>query len=217
MQASSTGAPLVGAAGEPSGSPPGAKAHADLALALEGRPVTRLIVETAVAGQAGAAGGSGAGSGTDDGAHEHLANVLAGIVAHRPELAVSAAPGGRFEVHHVWADKRAALAALCGRLGVPASAVVACGDGAVDAGMIDWAGVGVAVAEGHRAALAVADVVVARSELAELLEGSRRGRRPVIAQGVTAAPSWAAETSRRTVASRRPRCFVCAILGTVQR
>ena len=46
---------------------------------------------------------------------------------------------------------------------------MACGDGAVDAGMIGWAGMGVAIAEGHEAALAVADVVVARGELAAFL------------------------------------------------
>ncbi len=151
------GPACVGGAGAASAAPAEARVHADLAAALEGRPVTRIVVE------AGAASGPGAG------ARDSLADVLAGLPSRLPDVAVSPAPGGRFEVHHAGADKRTALAALCARLGVPASGVVACGDGAVDAGMIGWAGLGIAVAEGHRAALTVADVVVARSELAAFI------------------------------------------------
>ena len=55
--------------------------------------------------------------GPDAGAREPLATMLAGLVSRLPDLAVSAAPGGRFEVHHAAADKRAAVAALCERLG----------------------------------------------------------------------------------------------------
>ena len=87
-----------------------------------------------------------------------------------PDLVVTPAPGGRLEVHHAAADKRTALEALCRRLGVAASvAVVACGDGTGDAGMLAWAGLGIAVAEGHGAALAAADIVVAQAELGGFL------------------------------------------------
>ena len=82
---------------------------------------------------------------------------------------MSQAAPGYLEVHHARADKRTALAGLCARLGVPAGAVVACGDGAPDAGMLSWAGMGVAIAEGSEQAAAAADVVVARDELADLL------------------------------------------------
>jgi len=192
VQASPAGAALAGVAGAEGASLPGTRAHADLAAALEGRSVTRLIVEGAAACAAATPGVAGpgvagpavdvaaaAGTAATAGVAEPLAAMLAGLVSRLPGLALSPAPGGRFEVHHAAADKRTALVALCERLGVPASAVVACGDGAVDAGMIDWAGQGVAiaegheaalaVAEGHEAALAVADVVVARGELAAFL------------------------------------------------
>lgn len=129
-----------------------ARVQTDLAVALEGLAVTRIIVTTR--GDAGC---------------EPLASVLDGLVSHWRELAVSPAPGGRVELHHSGADKRTALAALCLRLRVPASAVVACGDAAGDAGMLQWAGLGVAVAGGHESASSNADVVVARAEIAKLL------------------------------------------------
>ena len=114
--------------------------------------VTRLIVEAPAAAQ-----------------REALAAILGVLTLRWPDLVVTPAPGGRLEVHHAAADKRAALEALCRRLGVPASAVVACGDGAGDAGMLSWAGLGIAVAEGHEAALAAADIVVAQAELGGFL------------------------------------------------
>lgn len=118
---------------------------------LGGASVTRLIVD----------GGEQAGG--------DLAGRLATLTAGWSSVAVSAAPGGRFEVHHAAADKGAALAALCGRLDLKASAVVACGDGAVDAPMLRWAGLGVAIAGGHADALAAADLVIDRDELARVL------------------------------------------------
>ncbi len=164
------GPPRAGGAGAASAAPAETRVHADLAAALEGRPVTRIVVE------AGAASGPGAGAGSwpSAGARDSPADLLAGLASRLADVAVSPAPGGRFEVHHAGADKRTALAALCGRLEVPASAVVACGDGAVDAGMIGWAGLGVAVAEGHGAAADVAGRVVARGDLATLLTGLAR-------------------------------------------
>ncbi len=65
-------------------------------------------------------------------------------------------------VLHVWheeVDKGRALARYCQSRGIPASAVVAVGDTTVDVPMLRFAGVGVAVPDGHPAALAAADWV----------------------------------------------------------
>ncbi len=155
----------------------------DLAAALDGVAVTRLIV--ALPDGPNGRGGSVSAPGSElapgsapngRGARDHdgaaaapLARVLDELTARWPELAVSQAAPGYLEVHHARADKRTALAGLCARLGVPAGAVVACGDGAPDAGMLSWAGMGVAIAEGNEQAAAAADLVVARDELADLL------------------------------------------------
>lgn len=139
------------------GSPDGARVLGDLVAALDGVCVTRLIVKAPEAAQ-----------------REALAATLGVLTLRWPDFAVTPAPGDRLEIHHAAADKRIALEALCRRLGVPASAVVACGDGAGDAGMLGWAGLGIAVAEGHGAALAAADIVVARAELGGFL-GSLTG------------------------------------------
>ena len=142
----STSSPTAVPATTPTGAPTVVRPQRDLAAALEGVSVTRLIVEAPDGG-----------------------SILDDLSARWPELAVSPAAAGHLEIHHARADKRTALAALCGRLGVPAGAVVACGDGAPDAGMLSWAGLGIAIAEGHETAVAAADVVVARDELAGLL------------------------------------------------
>lgn len=141
-----------GCSGRQGGAPAEARALGDLATALDGVRVTRLIMEALEGAQ-----------------RETLAATLGAMAQRWPDLAVSPAPGGRLEIHHAAADKRTALAALCRRLGVPSSAVVACGDGADDAGMLHWAGLGVAVAEGQEAALAAADIVVARADLGRFL------------------------------------------------
>ena len=124
--------------------------HADLAAALEGAAVTRLVV---------------------GGASPRLAELLDGLLRGRTDVAVSPAPGERFELHPTAADKAAALARLCARLGVPPAGAVACGDGAPDAAMLRWAGFGIAVAEGDAAARAAADLVVPRSALPDALAG----------------------------------------------
>jgi hydroxymethylpyrimidine pyrophosphatase-like HAD family hydrolase len=154
-------------AGGPDGAPTVAREHGDLAAALDGVPVTRLIVEPReVAGQGHAGQDTARAVAAPEAVQrEAPASALRSLCSRWPDLAVSPAPGGRLEIHHAAADKRTALDALCRRLGVPASAVVACGDGASDAGMLRWAGLGVAVAEGHEAALSAADIVVARADL----------------------------------------------------
>jgi hypothetical protein len=123
------------------GTAPATRLHADLGAALEGVAVTRLVV-------AGAA-----------------ADLVADLAARHDGVAVSDAPGGRLEVHHAAADKAVALARLCARLGVSQAGAVACGDGAPDVGMLRWAGLGIAVAEGDAAARDAADLVVSRAHL----------------------------------------------------
>lgn len=63
------------------------------------------------------------------------------------------------------ADKGHALADLAGRLGLVAGQVVAAGDGYNDIGMIDYAGLGIAISTGREALKARADVVVGPPEL----------------------------------------------------
>jgi Cof subfamily protein (haloacid dehalogenase superfamily) len=58
------------------------------------------------------------------------------------------------------AGKEVALAALARDMGVEQKDVIAFGDGTGDAAMLEWAGTGVAVADGHPDALAAADVVI---------------------------------------------------------
>jgi len=64
------------------------------------------------------------------------------------------------EFTHVDADKRRALEFLCGRLGVSEAATVAVGDGRNDLPMLEWAGLGVAVADAAPEVLAAADRVI---------------------------------------------------------
>jgi len=70
-------------------------------------------------------------------------------------------------VLHVWhreVDKGRALARYCQRRGIPAAAVMALGDTTVDVPMLRFAGIGVAVPDGHPSALAAADWVATPAE-----------------------------------------------------
>lgn len=72
-------------------------------------------------------------------------------------------------------SKSEALAWLCARLGVAREQVVALGDGMNDVDMLEWAGLGVAVAEAAEAVRAAADLVVPRAGIPDLLgECARR-------------------------------------------
>jgi Cof subfamily protein (haloacid dehalogenase superfamily) len=55
--------------------------------------------------------------------------------------------------------KGPALARVAERLGIPQDRVAAAGDGENDADMLEWAGLGIAMGQGHPAALAAADVI----------------------------------------------------------
>jgi Cof subfamily protein (haloacid dehalogenase superfamily) len=57
-------------------------------------------------------------------------------------------------------DKGHALAFLAGHLGLQAGQVAAAGDGWNDLGMLQWAGTGIAMADGRAELMAVADAVV---------------------------------------------------------
>ena len=67
-------------------------------------------------------------------------------------------------------SKSGALAWLCARLGVARGAVVALGDGMNDVDMLEWAGLGVAVAEAAEPVRAAADLVVPRAAIPALFE-----------------------------------------------
>ena len=77
------------------------------------------------------------------------------------------------EVEAIGAGKDNALQHLAAEIGVGQPGVVAVGDGKGDQSMIEWAGLGVAIENGHPGAIAAADLVIAepgRSGLVEFLE-----------------------------------------------
>jgi hypothetical protein len=86
------------------------------------------------------------------------------------------------EIGSLRAGKTSALEHLAGSMGIDRGEVIAFGDGSGDAGMLRWAGVGVAMSGGHPEAIAAADRVaegppgagVARL-LMELLVGGEFG------------------------------------------
>jgi Cof subfamily protein (haloacid dehalogenase superfamily) len=73
------------------------------------------------------------------------------------------------EISDPRASKSSALAYLCDTLGLARERTVACGDGWNDIDMMEWAGLGVAVAEAAADVRASADLVVPRDELGALL------------------------------------------------
>lgn len=77
------------------------------------------------------------------------------------------------EVHSTEASKGHALRFLAQHFGVPQSDTIAVGDSGNDCSMIEWAGLGVAMANASPEVLAVADVVAARvtqDGLADVIE-----------------------------------------------
>lgn len=79
-------------------------------------------------------------------------------------------------VLHVWhaaVDKGRALARYCRQRNIPADAVLAVGDAAMDVTMLRFAGIGVAVPGSHPAALAAADWVASPAEAVARALGSR--------------------------------------------
>jgi Cof subfamily protein (haloacid dehalogenase superfamily) len=73
------------------------------------------------------------------------------------------------EFTDVSVSKSGSLAWLCDRLGVDRESVAALGDGMNDVDMLQWAGLGVAVAEASGQVRAAADLVVPRAGMPQLL------------------------------------------------
>ncbi|RLP87187.1 HAD family phosphatase [Micromonospora sp. BL4] len=93
-----------------------------------------------------------------------FADLVAAAVAGLAE-ATHSSNSGLVEISAAGVTKAAGLDWYCDRLGVAAADVLAFGDMPNDVPMLTWAGRGVAVANAHRAVLAVADeVTTANSE-----------------------------------------------------
>jgi len=104
------------------------------------------------------------------------------------------------EVEAVGAGKDNAVAHLARKLGVGRAGVIAVGDGKGDRSMIDWAGLGVAIDNGHPDALAVADLTIGQPG-----QSGQRGRPGLVEflealadAGKVGPPSTAGSTVRRT-------------------
>jgi Cof subfamily protein (haloacid dehalogenase superfamily) len=84
------------------------------------------------------------------------------IIAERASVTHAGAPF--VEIAAAGVTKAWALEAHCQRLGIDASTVLAFGDMPNDVPMLEWAGLGVAVANAHRTVLAVANQTTASNE-----------------------------------------------------
>ncbi len=78
----------------------------------------------------------------------------------RGEAEVSRSMPGYIEINCLHVTKGSALESLAGRLGIDRSEVAAVGDNYLDSEMIEWAGVGVCVANGADSVKEQADIVV---------------------------------------------------------
>lgn len=79
-------------------------------------------------------------------------------------LKVSGSKAGYVEFNDPHAHKGSALAWIANHMGIAQKDTAAMGDNLLDVEMIRWAGVGAAVADGHKEALAAADVITPRCE-----------------------------------------------------
>jgi Cof subfamily protein (haloacid dehalogenase superfamily) len=121
----------------------------DLAAEVVRRPPTKLVLVTSAAD-------------VDD--------ILAGLQDRwRGRLYVVRSQPEYIEFVDASVSKSGALAWLCERLGVRPAKVVALGDGMNDVDMLEWAGLGVAVAEAAKPVRDAADLVVPRAEIPALL------------------------------------------------
>ena len=90
-----------------------------------------------------------------------------------PELAVSTSLANNLEINSKDATKGKALTMLCERLGIPVEASMAIGDGTNDLTMVQAAGVGVCMANGHDTVKAAADYIAPDNNSAGLAETIR--------------------------------------------
>jgi Cof subfamily protein (haloacid dehalogenase superfamily) len=93
-----------------------------------------------------------------EGEAQELAFAVAREAA-RGDASVTLTGQAFVEVMAAGVTKGAALAQFASELGIDRSDVIAFGDHVTDVEMLEWAGLGVAVANGHPSALAVADEV----------------------------------------------------------
>lgn len=79
---------------------------------------------------------------------------------YKDRLKVSGSSKGFIEFNHLSAHKGSALEWLAGHLGIKREETVAVGDNSLDMEMIQWAGLGCAVANGNEEVRAAADMVL---------------------------------------------------------
>jgi Cof subfamily protein (haloacid dehalogenase superfamily) len=95
--------------------------------------------------------------------------ILPGLQAlWRDKLYVTRSLPHFIEINDPRATKSAALDFLCKRMGWRQTRTVACGDGLNDVDMLQWAGLGVAMAEAAEEVRGAADLVVACADLGDL-------------------------------------------------
>ncbi len=93
---------------------------------------------------------------------DDLLRLSRGVVGERAAVTHSGAPF--VEIAAAGITKASALAAVCARLGIEASAVIAFGDMPNDLPMLAWAGRSIAVANAHPDVRAAVDTVTASNE-----------------------------------------------------
>lgn len=109
-----------------------------------------------------------------------LVEIAEALLAEYPyQLSVVQTEATLLQVMHATVSKVQALRVVCGELGVGASEVMAIGDNANDVGMLQWAGVGVAMGNATRQAKAAADYVTDHHDA----EGVGRAVRRLILEG----------------------------------
>jgi Cof subfamily protein (haloacid dehalogenase superfamily) len=122
---------------------------ADMAVEVVRRPPTKLVLVTSAA---------------------DVDEILPGLQERwRGRLYVVRSQPEYIEFLDPSVSKSRALAWVCARLGADPERVVALGDGMNDVDMLEWAGLGVAVAEAAEAVRAAADLVVPRAGIPALL------------------------------------------------
>jgi len=96
--------------------------------------------------------------GNEDGLISELSEMYSGI------LKVSASRPGYIELNDIFAHKGSAVAYLAEQMEIKREEVAAMGDNMLDFEMIEWAGLGVAVADAHERVLEIADIITPTCE-----------------------------------------------------
>ncbi|MFP4106842.1 MAG: Cof-type HAD-IIB family hydrolase [Phycisphaerae bacterium] len=96
------------------------------------------------------------------------------------QVSVVHTEGHLMQIMHITAGKAQALRTVAGELNIPREQVMAIGDNANDVGMLQWAGVGVAMANAAEPVLRVADYVTDHHDA----DGAAHAIRRIILQGL---------------------------------